>query len=357
MINFTELLSNPNVQAFLRVIRAGETSQEDVAYRMMFGGGLFEGFEHHPNIVNQAAGLKSTAAGAYQFLYSTWQGLVAKYNFPDFSPYSQDCGAIALIAGRGALDDVQAGRFDEAVLKCNKEWASLPGSPYGQPTRTLSSLREVYVSYGGTLAGSTLQSETVTDTSDKPAPIVESKPTYTRKPMAPFIGLAFEALSAFIPQLAKQFGGTEVSDRNIKGIETAVEVAKKAIGAANEQELIDKIHSDPSVRPQISEAIEANWFTIIEVGGGIPAARSAAVEMQKAGNLLQNPAMWITVLLLVPAYAVIGSTIGFWGNATWDQNSLMLVLGFVGSILSGAMGYWLGSSFGSQKKNDLLNSK
>lgn len=175
--------------------------------------------------------------------------------------------------------------------------------------------------------------------------------------MAPFIGLAFEALSAFIPQLAKQFGGTEVSDRNIKGIETAVEVAKKAIGAANEQELIDKIHADPAVRPLISEAIEANWFTIIEVGGGIPAARVAALETQKAGNLLQNPAMWITVLLLIPAYAVIGSTIGFWGNAKWDQNSLMLVLGFVGSILSGAMGYWLGSSFGSQKKNDLLNSK
>ena len=52
MINFTETLSNPNVQAFLRVIRAGETSQDDVAYRMMFGGGLFDDFSRHPNIVN-----------------------------------------------------------------------------------------------------------------------------------------------------------------------------------------------------------------------------------------------------------------------------------------------------------------
>jgi len=74
-MNFTELLSNPNVQAFLRVIRAGETSHDDVAYRMMFGGGLFDDFSHHPNIVNEAAGLKSTAAGAYQFLYRTWQSL------------------------------------------------------------------------------------------------------------------------------------------------------------------------------------------------------------------------------------------------------------------------------------------
>ena len=356
-MNFTELLSNPNVQAFLRVIRAGETSQDDVAYRMMFGGELFDDFSHHPNIVNEAVGLHSTAAGAYQFLYRTWQALCAKYDFPDFSPHSQDLGAIALIIGRGAIDDVQAGRFDEAIAKCNKEWASLPGSPYGQTTRTLSSLREVYVRYGGTLASGTVQSETVTDTSDKPAPIVESKPTYTRKPMAPFIGLAFEALSAFIPQLAKQFGGTEVSDRNIKGIETAVEVAKKALGAANEQELIDKIHADPAVRPLISEAIEASWFTIIEVGGGIPAARVAALETQKAGNLLQNPALWVSVMMMVPVYAVLGSVIGFWGKAVWDSNALMLVLGFVGSILSGILGYWLGSSFVGNRKTDLLNSK
>ena len=35
-------LGHPNVAAFLRVIRAGESSQTDDAYRMMFGGGLFD---------------------------------------------------------------------------------------------------------------------------------------------------------------------------------------------------------------------------------------------------------------------------------------------------------------------------
>lgn len=356
-MNFTELLSNPNVQAFLRVIRAGETSQDDVAYRMMFGGELFDDFSRHPNIVNEAAGLKSTAAGAYQFLYRTWQSLATQYGFTDFSPHSQDCGAIALIAGRGALDDVQAGRLDEAISKCNKEWASLPGSPYGQPTRTLSSLREVYVRYGGTLASGTVQSEVLTDTQDKPAPIVESiGHTVRKKPMAPFVLMAFEALSAFIPQLAKQFGGTEVSDRNIKGIETAVEVAKKAVNAANEQELIDKINSDPSVRPVISEAVGANWFSIIEVGGGFQAARQSALEMQKTGNLRQNPVFIITMAMLVPVYAVIGSAIGLWGTTLWEKDSLMLVLGFVGSILSLIGGFWMGGVFEKAKQNS-LNSK
>ena len=41
---------------------------------MMFGGELFDDFSHHPNIVNEAVGLHSTAAGAYQFLYQNLAG-------------------------------------------------------------------------------------------------------------------------------------------------------------------------------------------------------------------------------------------------------------------------------------------
>lgn len=353
-MNFPELLSNPNVQAFLRVIRAGETSQDDVAYRMMFGGGLFEGFEHHPNIVNSAAGLKSTAAGAYQFLYSTWSGLVAKYSFPDFSPYSQDCGAIALIAGRGALDDVQAGRFDEAVAKCNREWASLPGSPYGQPTRSLSALREVYVIYGGTLAGSPVHPETVTDTQDKLAPIVESKPVFTRKPTVEpltILSLGISALSKLVPAISQMFPGSEVSERNAKAATVLLETAKDSIGAVNTQDLAQKIDSDPSTHASIIDAIG----TLVEVGGGIPEARKAVVEMQKAGPLYSNPAFVITILLFIPVYMVIASILGLVGTVVWDDNVRMLTVGIVSNVISGIMGFFLGSSFGSQQKTTMLS--
>lgn len=355
-MNFTELLSNPNVQAFLRVIRAGETSQNDVAYRMMFGGGLFDDFSHHPNIVNEAVGLHSTAAGAYQFLYRTWQALCAKYDFPDFSPHSQDLGAIALIISRGALDDVQAGRFDEAIAKCNKEWASLPGSPYGQPTRSLSSLREVYVRYGGTLASGTVQSETVTDTSDKPAPIVESKPVFTRKPTVEplsILSLGITALSKLVPALSQMFPGGEVAERNAKAATVLLETAKDSIKAVNTQDLVAKIDTDPSTHAAIIDSIG----TLVEVGGGIPAAATRAVEMQKAGPLYSNPAFIITLLLFIPVYMVIASILGLVGTVVWDDNVRMLTVGIISNVISGAMGFWLGSSFGSQKKNDLLNSK
>lgn len=155
-LDFDTLVAVPNVQAFLRVIRAGESGQDADAYRMMYGGGLFAAPPwQHPREPITIRGLTSTAAGAYQFLTKTWDMLVGSYGFADFSPPNQDRGAIALIAGRGALGDVIAGNFQEAVRKCAREWASLPGSPYGQPVRTLASALETYATYGGQISEAT----------------------------------------------------------------------------------------------------------------------------------------------------------------------------------------------------------
>jgi len=71
---------------------------------------------------------------------------------PDFSPASQDRGAVGRIAARGALEDAKAGRFDVAVQKIASEWASMPGSPYGQPVITLATARAVFASSGGSFA-------------------------------------------------------------------------------------------------------------------------------------------------------------------------------------------------------------
>ncbi len=150
------IASEPNVQAFLRVIRAGEGTAGADGYRTMFGGGLFESYADHPRVaVTAKLGgrlLTSTAAGAYQFLSRTWDEAAAALSLQDFSPASQDAAAVFLIRRRGALADVRAGRFDAAVSKLGREWASLPGSPYGQPTRTIEQARAVYESEGGSYA-------------------------------------------------------------------------------------------------------------------------------------------------------------------------------------------------------------
>jgi lysozyme len=149
----TDAVNDPNVRAFLWMIRTGEGTANANGYTTFFGGSHFSDLSKHPNVAHTGGGYTSTAAGAYQFLYSTWQQLAAQYGLPDFSPASQDIGAVGLIKQDGALADVIAGRIATAISKCNKTWASLAGSPYGQPTLTAADDLAAYVNAGGTLNG------------------------------------------------------------------------------------------------------------------------------------------------------------------------------------------------------------
>lgn len=131
--------ANPNVRKFLDLIAQAEGVKH--GYNTMFGNERFSNLSTHPNVrkaFKQTDGQTNytTAAGRYQFLNSTWNNLAKRYGFRDFSPQAQDLGAIALIAGRGALDDVLKGDWQAAIQKTGKEWASLPSSTYKQGKRS-----------------------------------------------------------------------------------------------------------------------------------------------------------------------------------------------------------------------------
>lgn len=146
-------VNHPNVQAFLKMIRYAEGTAGPNGYRTMFTGLLFDNaYADHPRQRNCAGTLCSTAAGAYQFLSSTWDYVALRLSLKDFSPANQDLAATELIREKGALNDVIAGNFATAVTKVNRVWASLPGSPYGQPTKTLAQLTSVYQNEGGSFA-------------------------------------------------------------------------------------------------------------------------------------------------------------------------------------------------------------
>jgi muramidase (phage lysozyme) len=142
-------LQNRNVQAFLRVIRKGEGTGDAGGYSRLFGGGTFASYSNHPGITVRASGYVSTAAGAYQFLSSTWAETARIMGLSSFAPAAQDMGAVGRIAARGALADVKAGRFEQAIRKCAREWASLPFSPYGQPVLSMDTARAVFAAAGG----------------------------------------------------------------------------------------------------------------------------------------------------------------------------------------------------------------
>jgi len=143
-----------NVQAFLWMLRVSEGTDGPNGYRTIVGGSLFDNMADHPRIKISLPklGIKSSAAGAFQIIMRTWDGVRDKLDLPDFSEASQNAAAVELISQRGALADVKAGRFAVAVDKCKKEWASLPGAGYGQHENNLARLQSAYTVAGGYLA-------------------------------------------------------------------------------------------------------------------------------------------------------------------------------------------------------------
>jgi muramidase (phage lysozyme) len=141
-----------NAAAFLSMIAWAEGTDQYPAdgYRTLFGGGQFDSYADHPRIYVPFRNTSSSAAGRYQILARTWDGLRGKLGLGDFSPASQDAAALELIRERGALNDVHAGRVRQAISKVAKVWASLPGAGYDQPERKLSALLGVYADNGGT---------------------------------------------------------------------------------------------------------------------------------------------------------------------------------------------------------------
>lgn len=147
-----EALNNPNVRAFLQLIRKGEGTADDGGYRRIVGGGSFASFADHPrqSVWLSRLGIYSTAAGAYQILARTWDMVRLQAGVSDFSPTSQDIAAVQLIRNRGALADVLAGRISTALQKCSWEWASLPPWRYSkQGTLTMDAALTAFANYGG----------------------------------------------------------------------------------------------------------------------------------------------------------------------------------------------------------------
>lgn len=131
--------NNPNVRKFLDMIQKAEGSK---GYDYGFGNVKLTNLDDHPrksSSFTQTDGKKNTtnAAGKYQFMEKTWDGVKNKLNLTDFGPQSQDAAAVELLRQRGALDAVKSGDWPTAIAKTGAEWASLPTSPYKQAKRSM----------------------------------------------------------------------------------------------------------------------------------------------------------------------------------------------------------------------------
>lgn len=155
---------NKNEKAFLDMIAHSEIGPallavSDNGYNVIVGSTpampiLFKSYADHPRrlIFLPKLKLRSSAAGRYQLLMRYFDAYKARLKLADFSPASQDAIALQQIRECGALPDINAGNFEEAVRKCRNIWASLPGAGYGQHENRMDKLLAAYVAAGGSVA-------------------------------------------------------------------------------------------------------------------------------------------------------------------------------------------------------------
>ncbi|KVL36814.1 hypothetical protein WS97_12155 [Burkholderia territorii] len=144
-------------QAWLDMIAISEGTYgigDDGYNKLVNPGGFFDnGYVDHPRqVIHVGGSLYSSAAGRYQIIAKTWDGVRAAISAPDFSPAWQDAAAIELTRQRGALADVDAGNIATAIAKCNREWASFAGSPYNQHPHDMGTMIAWFEMQGGATA-------------------------------------------------------------------------------------------------------------------------------------------------------------------------------------------------------------
>ena len=125
------LASTPGWGKWSKVIRYGEGTSGDKGYTTQFTGTQFTDTSKHPRQIRTSGDLSSDAAGAYQFLSTTWDRAKNALNLKDFSPASQEQAGRWLTQQRGVDPDAVIENYDDFVGALDKlapEWASIPYS-------------------------------------------------------------------------------------------------------------------------------------------------------------------------------------------------------------------------------------
>lgn len=382
------VMSNANVGAFLHVIREGESSQDDtIAYNLLNGGGRFESFDAHPfGELPTTQGGK--AAGAYQFLPTTWAGLRKRWPqyLKGFTPPEQDIGAVLYLYELGALDDVLAGRVPQATARLVSIWISLPGGRDGARYPMRRAL-DVFTRYGGQLAG---QGE------EQPAAPIESQETPARPEdgarifnpeqdapnMLPLIAALAPIAVPLVQSLIQSFSplardkiaqemNRHTSDPAV-GNQIASDILAaitKLTGQADPVMAVAQVKQDPALAQQA----EVDALTVLErmapllekiaahderVWAAEERSRDAAGVRGRADgeNDIGRPILWAVVALCGGSLVFLFSIMGVQTvtNPSHEPSTSMLTL--VGPLIGGlftALGTLVAYRFGTTRNNSL----
>lgn len=304
-----QCLQTPELQAFLRVVRAGESHPElDEAYRALYGwrpgnGKVFTSWTDHPRMAFMSSWGWTSAAGAYQAMCAvpgkvktdTWgdfgKWCATQGHVPDFTPAGQDLfGAWCVVVRRKAMPALLARDLEHAMGLCNREWASLPGSPYGQPLMTMDKARAVWSTWlprfeaAAPPAPAPAPMATPAPETAPTAPPAQPQPHFPSeddlqsgrafatpqepKPMMPVIaigakallsGLAGTLIEAFTPlakeklqaEIGRHTDRPEIVEQITSGV---IAAAKAATGLADPVQAVAAVAKDPVALQQVEQS-------------------------------------------------------------------------------------------------------
>ncbi|MCC7041120.1 MAG: hypothetical protein IT516_12500 [Burkholderiales bacterium] len=183
--------------------------------------------------------------------------------------------------------------------------------------------------------------------------------------MNPILAAALPQIIGMIPSLAAVFSKPEQAERNQKAAQVVVDAFTAAVpGAVNVQDALERADADPAIRATAVAAVEASptIAMLVEIGGGVAAARQANVEYM-AG--VEDDEWWRMLLKIVANPAMIISAAGLYivyrfVPALADQVTKLspeVVASLITSIVVGTLGaifgFWLGQTW-QQKREDTL---
>jgi hypothetical protein len=167
---------------------------------------------------------------------------------------------------------------------------------------------------------------------------------------SPFLTAAAKAVVEAVPALLDHYGkDSERVAKHAPAAQVLVDVAKNALGAVNEQQVVEKLQTEPEAKEKLEAAVRESWFEITEAGGGgIAGARKAdAAMIDREGpwwQVFRSPSFIVALLILPLVYLVVGAVVGLFGEPFSEDVRSAIANGIIGMVLGGLIGYYFGQT-------------
>lgn len=183
-------------------------------------------------------------------------------------------------------------------------------------------------------------------TSDAPpgsAPPPKKEPTMPLPTLLiPILATVVEA----IPTLMRAFkGDSKVVERNARAVDLITNTIKTVTGESSVLAAAEKVLSDPVIAQQADKAFQSIYFDLVEVGGGIEAARKTDAEFRKSGDsVLRSPSFIVACMLIPLVYiGMVSVSMKLPIFPDWPPEiRVAIISSVIGMVLGGVVGYYFG---------------